>query len=112
MIEISLSDMVFVKDVADELEATFSDMSGRPTEDVPGSFKAACFQASYEINAKFGTHQFAVYSYLRSRILENPQHEVVEEFNSLHKVFIMAIKIAGDRFQKTLIETRQTRNAS
>jgi len=111
MIEISISDMVFVKAAADELEATFSDMSGRITEDVPGSFKAACFQVSYEINAKFGTHQFAVYSYLRSRILENPQHEVVEEFNSLNKVFIMAIKIAGERFRKTLVEAREKRVA-
>lgn len=112
MIEISLSDMVFVKDAADELEASFSDMSGRPTEDVPGSFKAACFQVSYELHTKFGTHQFAVYRYLRSRILENTQPDFVEEFNSMHKVFIMAIKIAGERFQKTLVEARQHRNAS
>lgn len=111
MIEISLSDMVFVKAAADELEAEFSDMSGRPTEEIPGTFKAACFQASYEINAKFGTHQFAVYSYLRSRILENPQHEIVEEFNSLHKVFILAIKIAGERFHKTLVDAREKRVA-
>jgi len=109
MIEISVSDMVFVKNVADELEAVFSDMSGRLVENIPGSFKAACFQSSYEIHTKFGTHQFAVYSYLRSRILENPQHDVVEEFNSLHQVFIMAIKIAGERFQKTLVEARESR---
>jgi len=110
MTAISLSDMVFVKASADELEAEFSDMSGRLVEHIPGSFKAACFQVSYEIHAKLGTDQFAVYSYLRSRMLENSQYDVVEEFNSLHKVFIMAIKITGERFHKTLVEAREKRS--
>lgn len=103
-ITVSPSDMVFVNDAANELEARFSDMSGRLVEDKPGDFKAVCFQTSYEIHEKFGTHQFAVYKILRERVLHNSMSDIIEEFNVLNTVYIMGIKAAGERFKKTLAE--------
>ena len=101
-IAISPSDMVFVKNDADELEADFSDLSGRLVEDKPGEFKTACFQASYNLHAKLGANHFAVYKYLRERVLESSSYDLIEEFNMLNNVFIMGIKIAGERFSQTI----------
>lgn len=109
-ITVSPSDMVFVNDAANELEATFSDMSGRLVEDKPGDFKVACFQVAYEIHVKLGTHQFAVYKLLRERILQNSMSEVIEEYNILNGVYILGIHEAGERFKKTLADVRNNRN--
>lgn len=104
MIEITVSpsDMVFVNDAANELEATFSDMSGRLVEDKPGDFKVVCFQVAFQIHVKFGTHQFAVYKLLRERLLDSPMADVVEEYNMLNSVYIMGIEETAKRFNKIL----------
>ncbi len=108
-ITVSPSDMVFVNDAANELEATFSDMSGRLVEDKPGDFKVACFQVAYEIHVKFGTNQFAVYKLLRERILHSSMSDVIEEYNILNGVYILGIKTMSERFNKDLADFKNKR---
>lgn len=111
-ITVSPSDMVFVNDAANELEATFSDMSGRLVEDKPGDFKVACFQVAYEIHVKLGTHQFAVYKLLRERILQNSMSEVIEEYNILNGVYILGITEASARFNNILADFKNKRKTA
>ena len=108
-ITVSPSDMVFVNDAANELEATFSDMSGRLVEDKPGDFKVACFQVAYEIHVKFGTNQFAVYKLLRERILHSSMSDVIEEYNILNGVYILGIKAMSEQFNKDLADFKNKR---
>jgi hypothetical protein len=108
-ITVSPSDMVFVNDAANELEATFSDLSGRLVEDKPGDFKVACFQVAYEIHVKLGTNQFAVYKLLRDRILHSSMSDVIEEYNILNSVYILGIKEASERFNNILADFKSKR---
>ena len=108
MIEVSISDQVFIKEVADELEEKFSDMYGRLVENEPGEFKAACFQAAYNLNLKLSVNQFAVYKMCRERFFESLPLtlDVIEEYNAFNAVFIMGINEASARIKKLMKDSK------
>jgi hypothetical protein len=100
MSPLSVSDLVFVNSVADDIEEKFSDMSGRLVELAPGDFKIACFKESFLLHQKLGCGQYHAFRVIYERILSVPEDTLIEEFKMMFDSFIFGAETLKARMTK------------